>query len=127
MDPRLEVAVAREHGAGDEVALADRGRDLFRQRPRVADARRAAVADRVEAELVEIAVEAGALVVLGDDPRARRKRRLHPGPPRDPGLDGLLRKQAGGDHHLWVRRVRARGDRGDHDRSVAELELLAVE
>ena len=32
MDPGLEVAVAREHGADDQVALLDGDRDLFRQR-----------------------------------------------------------------------------------------------
>ena len=61
VDARLEVAVSREDGADDEVALVDRFADRVRQRAGVADARRAAVADEVEAELVEIRVEAGAL------------------------------------------------------------------
>ncbi len=127
MDARLEVPVAGEHRAGDEVVTRDRLRDLVGQRARVADAGRAAVADGLEAELVEVAVEARALVVLGDDLRAGRERRLHPRPPRQPALDRLLREQPGGDHHLRVRGVRARGDRGDHDGAVVELELLAVE
>ena len=120
VDARLEVPVAREHGADDEVALVDRGRDLVRQRAGVADARRAAVADEVEAELVEIPVEPGALVVLGDDLRARRERRLHPRLARQAALDRLLREQAGADHHRRVRGVRARGDRGDDDGAVLE-------
>ena len=95
MDARLEVAVAGEDGADDEVALGDRLGDLVRQRPRVADARRAAVADGVEAELVEVAVEPGLLVVLGDDLRAGRERRLHPRLPLEAALDGVLREQPG--------------------------------
>ena len=58
--------------------LGDRGGDLLRQRPAVADAGRAAVADEVEAELVEVLGQPGAVEVLGDDLRARRERGLDP-------------------------------------------------
>ena len=58
VDPGLEVAVAGEHGADDEVALLDSDRDLLRQRAGVSDAGRAAVADGVEAELLEIVRQA---------------------------------------------------------------------
>ena len=61
VDPALEVAVARQHRAHDQARLLDRLRDRLGQRPRVPDARRAAVADQVEAELDERLVEAGAL------------------------------------------------------------------
>ena len=121
MDARLEVAVAREHRADDEVALGDRRRDLVGERARVADARRAAVADGVEAERVEVLLQAGLLVVARDDLRAGRERRLDPRLALQPALDRVLREQPGGDHHLRVRRVRARGDRGDHDGAVVEL------
>ena len=46
VDAPLEVAVSREHGRRDEVARAHGLGDGFRQRARVADARRAAVARR---------------------------------------------------------------------------------
>ena len=49
------------------------------ERARVADAGRAAVADEVEAELLERLEQAGALEVVDDDPRAGRERGLHPG------------------------------------------------
>src|SRR5918995_6545303 len=98
MDPRLEVAVAREHGADDEVALGDRGRDLLSERPRVPDARRAAVADRVEAELLEVGSQAGAVVVLGHDLRAGCEAGLDPWLASEAALDRLLRKQPGADH-----------------------------
>ena len=120
MDARLEVAVAGEHRADDEVALLDGGRDLLRQRPGVPDAGRAAVADRVEAELLEIVRQAGAVVVLRHDLRARRQARLDPRLAAQAALDRLLRQQARADHHLRVRRVRARRDRGDHDSAVLE-------
>src|SRR5205085_5407285 len=78
MNTGLEVAVAREDGADHQVALADRGRDLVREGTGVADARRAAVADGVETELVEIFVQTRLFVVAGHDLRARSQRRLHP-------------------------------------------------
>ena len=110
VDARLEVAVPRQHRAGDEVALRIACADLVRQRAGVADARRAAVADRVEAELVEIRCQVGVRVVLGDDPRARRERRLDPGLALQAALDRLLGDEAGGEHHGRVRRVGARRD-----------------
>ena len=48
VDPALEVTVAGQHRADRQVLLLDRRRDLGRQRPGVADAGRAAVADQVE-------------------------------------------------------------------------------
>ena len=54
VDPALEVAVAGEDGADRQVLLGDRRRDLRRQRPGVADAGGAAVADEVELERVEV-------------------------------------------------------------------------
>ena len=49
------------------------------QRPGIADAGRAAVADRVEAECVEIVVEFWLFQVVGDNFRPRREARLDPG------------------------------------------------
>ena len=103
-----------------EVALVDRRGDLVRQRAGVADARRAAVADEVEAERLEVLGEAGALVVLGDDLRARRQRRLDPRRARQALGDRVARQQAGGEHDRRVGGVGAGGDRGDHDVAVVE-------
>ncbi len=60
VDAPLEVAVAREHRHDREVGLVDRLGDLVGQRAGVADAGGAAVADEVEAELLERLGEAGA-------------------------------------------------------------------
>ena len=127
MDAGLEVPVAREDGAGDEVALGDRLRDRLGQRAGVPDAGRAAVADRVEAERLEVRGQPGLLVVLGHDLRAGREARLHPRLAREAALDGLLGEQAGADHHGRVRGVRAGRDRRDHDGAVVDLDRLAVD
>ena len=67
-----------EHRDDRQVLGVDDVGDLLRQRAGVADAGRAAVADEVEAELLEVRDQAGALVVLHDDLRARGERRLDP-------------------------------------------------
>ena len=66
-DAPFEVAVAGEHGGHGEIVVVDRGGDFLDQGAEVSDTDRAAVADRVEAETLEIFVEAGLLVVVGDD------------------------------------------------------------
>ena len=120
VDPALEVAVAREDGRRDEPLLLDLVGDRLVERARVADAGRAAVAGQGEAERREGSGEAGALQVGGHRLGAGRQRRLHgrrdPQAPRDrvPG------QEAGPDHDGRVRGVRARGDRGDDDRAVAD-------
>ncbi len=120
VDAGLEVAVAREHGRHLEVVALDRARHLVRQRAGVADAGRAAEADQVEPELVERVHQPGALEIADDDPRPRREARLHPRPPPEPQRERLLGDEAGGDHQRRVGRVRARRDRRDHDRAVAQ-------
>src|SRR3954453_18085982 len=102
MDARLEVAVARQHGAHDEVSYADRRRDLVRERSRVADAGRAAVADGVEADRVEGLLPPPPLVVAGDDLRPGGERRFDPRLALQPSRDSVARNETGSDHHLRV-------------------------
>src|SRR5450756_2712034 len=52
VDPALEVAVAGQDGGDDEVVRLDRLRDRLLERPRIADAGRAAVADEGESCLL---------------------------------------------------------------------------
>ena len=118
MDARLEVAVAGEDGADDELAVVHRLGDLGREWPRVADAGRAAVADGVEAERLEERRQARLVVVLGHDLGTRREARLHPRLAGEAALDRVLREQPGGDHDRRVGGVRAARDRGDDDRAV---------
>jgi hypothetical protein len=65
IDAALEIAVARQHRGDHQIALLDRAGDRLGQRPGIADAGGAAIADEVEAELVEISCRPG----LGVDSR----------------------------------------------------------
>ena len=113
VDPALEVAVAGEHRGDREVVLVDGLGDLLRQRAGVADAGGAAVADEVEAELVQVRGQAGPLVVVGDDLGAGGQRGLDPRLAGQALLDRLLGQQRGADHDVRVGGVGAGGDRGD--------------
>ncbi len=57
VDARLKIPVAAEHARRDQIVLHHRILNRRGQRPRIADARRAAVADEVEAELVEVRLQ----------------------------------------------------------------------
>ena len=59
VDAAFEVAVAAQHRGRDQIALLDRRADRLRQRPAVADAGRAAVADQVEAQRLQRRQQAG--------------------------------------------------------------------
>ena len=72
------------------------------QRAGIADARRATVADEVEAELVEIRLQAGLVQIIGDDARTGRERRLDGGVHAEAAFDGLLREQTGGEHDAGI-------------------------
>jgi len=117
----LEVAVAREHGGSDEVVLHDRGFDLGSERAGVADAGRAAVADDLEAKLVEVGLKAGGLKVILNHAGAGSERGLHGGIDAEAAAGGFLREEAGADHHTRVAGVCAACDGGDEDRAVAEV------
>ena len=95
--PAFEVAVARQHRAGHQVALLDGLGNGFRQRPGIADAGGAAIAHQVEAERVQRLGQARALQIVGDHLRAGRQRGLHPRLDLQALFDGLLGHQAGGD------------------------------
>jgi hypothetical protein len=85
---KLRLPESTEHDR--EVLGGDRLGDLLGQRSRVPDAGRAAVADEVEAELLEVGDQAGALVVLHDHLGAGRQRGLDPRLDLQAALDGLL-------------------------------------
>ncbi len=116
MDASLEVPVARQDGDDVELLVVDRRADVVRQRPGVADARRAPVPDEREPELLQVRRETRLIQVFGHHARARRQARLDPRLRLQPGLDRVLRQETRGHHDRWVRRVRAARDRGDDDR-----------
>ena len=120
LNAALEVAVAAQHRCHDQILILDDLRHRLGQRPAVADARRAAVPDDVEAELGEVLEQARGLVVLGDDERTRREAGLDPRLGLEAALDGVSREQAGANHHARIRRVGAARDRGHDHGAVGE-------
>ena len=124
-DAALEVAVPRQHRRGDDAVGIDCGGYFRRERPGVPDARGAAEADEIEADLVEVGLQAGLVEIGGDNLRARRERGLDPGFARQTLLDRLLGHKSGGDQHARVRRIGAARDRGDDDVAVADVEVAA--
>ncbi len=127
MHPAFEVAVAGEHRSHGEVGVLDRLLDGVEQRAGVADAGGAAIADQIEAKVVEIGRETGGIVVVGHHLGAGGERRLHPRLAHQALLGRLLGQQAGGHHDAGVGGVGAGGDGSDHHGAVLQLEGLAVE
>src|SRR5690606_19850135 len=127
IDPALGVAVARQHRHRAEVRVVDCLADVLRERSRVADAGRAAVADEVESERVEILLQPRCLEIVAHHLAAGRPRGLDPGLARQSQLARLPRDKAGADHDVGIRGVGAGGDRRDHHRTVAEPEILALD
>ncbi len=120
VDAALEVAVAGQHRRHRQAALVDGLADGLRQRPGVADAGGAAVAHKVEAEGVQLALQAGGLQIVRHHLRSRCQRRLDPRLDREPQSVGVARQQPGGHQHAGVRRIGATGDGGDDDIAVPE-------
>ncbi len=126
VDATLEVAIARQHRHDREIALADRLGHLLRQRPRVADAGGAAVADEVEAELLQRLGQARLVEVLGHHLRAGRQRGLHPRLALQAAGERVAGEDPRADHHRRVGRVGAARDRRDHHVAMVERGLAAV-
>ena len=93
------------------------------ERPGVADASRATVADEIEAKLIEIFLQSGLIQIIGDHARSRRERSFHRRIDTQSALDRFLREQTGGEHHARIARVRAARDRRDQDGAVPDLAL----
>ena len=127
VDAALEVAVARKDGGHDEIVVHHAAVDPRVQRTAVADAGRAAKADQLVAEAVEVRGEASQVEVARHDARAGGQARLDVLRHAEARLDRLARQQPRGHHHGRVRRVRAARDGRNHDGAVAQLDLAAVE
>ncbi len=119
----FEVAVAREDGGGDEVVLNDGGFDLGSERAGVANTGRAAVADDLEAKLVEVRLEAGGLEVIFHHAGTGREGGLHGRIDAEAAAGGFFREEACADHHARVAGVCAACDGGNENRAVAEVEV----
>ena len=126
-DAAFEIAIARQHGGRNDAVVVDRLRNLLRQWARIADAGGAAEADEIEANLVEIGLQAGIGEIFRDHLAAPGERGLHP----RFGLQALCRciarQQAGADQDAGVGSVGAGGDRRNHDVAMAEIEVAAID
>ena len=116
----LEIAVAGQDAGANNVAARYRVRDLGLQWTGVADAGRAAVADRVEADLLQIVDELGFFEVVGDDARARCQAGLDPGFGFQAFRRCVARDQARRDHDGRIRRIRAAGYGRNQNRAVVD-------
>ena len=119
--PPLEVPVAGQGGADDEIAVPNCGADLLGQRAGVADAGRAPESHDVKSQPFEVLEQTRLLEVVLHHHRAGGEARLHPGLDGETALAGVAREQTGADQNRRVRRIGAGGDCRDHDRAVAQL------
>ena len=125
-DPPFKVAVAGQDGSGDQIACRNRIADLWLQGAGIADAGGAAIAHKVEPDLVEILLQTCGLQIGADDLRAGREGGFHPWLAVEAKCCGLARHQPRADHHVWVGGVGAGGDRGDHDLAAFHLVVFAL-
>ena len=127
VDAGFEVSVAAEDRRDDQAVVLDGLGHGVRKRPAVADARRAAVADDVELQRLEIREQTGPHEIVGDDARARRQARLDRGTDFESLLDSLFGQQAGAEHHQRIGRVGAAGNGGNSHRSVLQPGFSAAD
>src|SRR6185369_17972261 len=86
----------------------------------------AAIADEVEAERVEIALQPGLGIVVGDDLTARGERGLDPRLDLEAALYGIAGDEARRQHDARIGGVGAAGDGGDDDVAVLDLVIGAL-
>src|SRR5439155_25066791 len=113
--------VSRKNRSCDEIIFVNGLLDIWMQRPRVADASRATVADEIESELIEICLESGLFQVIGNHARPGCERRFHARIDAQTALDRLFRQQSSRNHHARVACVCAVRYRGNQDSPVANV------
>src|SRR4029453_13215659 len=105
MHARFKIPISRKNRSCNQIVFVDRLLDVWMQRPRVADASRATVADEIESELVEICLESGLFQVIGKNARPGWGEvfppRIHP----QTALNCFFRQQPSRNHHARVARV----------------------
>ena len=126
IDAALEVAIAAQHRRDDQLAFLHRLGDGLGQRPAVADAGGASVADQIELQLLQIRCQAGVVQIIGHYFGAGRETGLHPGFDFQAFFDSFLGQQTGSDHHGRIRSIGATGDGGDDHRTVLNGGLRSV-
>src|SRR6476620_2434240 len=125
MHAGFKIPISRKNRSCNQIVFVDRLLDVWMQRPRVADASRAPVADEIESELVEICLESGLFQVIGNNARSRCERRLHARIDMQTALDCFFRQQSSRNHHARIARVCATSDRGNKHAAVADVSSAA--
>ena len=120
MNARFKVSVTGEDGHSDDLVVDDCLLDGWVQRTGVTDTGCTAVANGLEAKLVEVGLQAGFLEVGSDNTGARAKAGLDGFPNCESALNSLLRNESSREHHGWVRCVRTAGDCSDNDVSIGD-------
>ena len=121
MDAAVEVAVARKHRGGVEIARDDLALDDGVECTRHAVAGGAGKSNHAEPELFEFFRQAGFVEIKGHGLGAWRQRGLDPGLAGEARPIGIAGQQAGCDHIARVAGVGATGDCGNDHRAVGHL------
>ena len=120
MDASFEVAVPREYGGGDDVVGFDDVFDASVKWAGVSDAGGAAVADGLEAEFVELGLQAGLGEVIGHHTAAWAEAGFHGWLDGETEGVGFLGEQSSREHDTRVAGVGATGDGRDQDGAVGD-------
>ena len=120
VDAPLEVAIAGQHGGGDQIALADRSGELGVKWSALARAGGAAVAHDMKTQRLQRRHQPLFRQIIADEARAGRERGLDPRRHGKAARHRVARQQPGGQHDRGVGGIGAGGDRRDDDRAVAE-------
>ena len=110
MDPGFKIAVARQHGSGDQIVFYHGILNGRMERAGITNAGRASVTDGLKAELVKKGGQAGLVQIFGDYPAAWRQRGFNEVIDTEAAFDGFLGQQSGGKHHRRITGIRATGD-----------------
>src|ERR1044071_9578582 len=127
MNPPFEVPIAGEHRGRDEIAGLDAIGDRLGERTAVADTSRATITDQVKADIFESGQQTTVLQIFRHNPRPGREAGFYPRLRLESFFGGFFRSQDRADQNRRVRCVRAARDRGNDDRTMLELETIAVQ
>ena len=114
-DTAFEVTVTGKNRCCHQIAFGNRFGDLFLKRAGVTDTCGTAVTNKVEANLVQIFLQASGLKVGGNNLRTRCQRCFDPRLAIQTQSRGFARHQTRADHDVGVGCVCAGCDRRDHD------------
>ena len=115
MNARFEIAIAGKHLGGDEIVFADGFIDGRGQRAGIAYAGGAAVANEVEAQLIEIFLKTGFVEIIAHHAGTGCEGRLDEGIDAQTAFDGFLSQQTGREHDGWIAGVGATRDGSDQN------------